>query len=777
MPWINNSTGLGENAASTTAFFWSNRLIGRDELNYLVRYNGPAKAIVRKPALDATREGWSLLPDLDEELAKQLRRECERLQLQQLAEKTLLFERWYGGGAVIVESLDEQDTRLPFQLGRGIRGFRFAHRYELNRQVTTDGIFWQHAPEAMHAGRLNPVRLYHPSWLFTLSGELLADRDMDAQAGWGDPILQSIYESLSQSGQGSSAVLEYLQRLSVPFIKLQGWAKLLAGNEGAAKAKTLLEDFKKRFTGFRLGVLDGGDEVTQFSATVSGIAELLEHQRADVACAAQMPQTVIYGRSPAGQNSTGKSDLEIYYGWVDATIRVPKLRPLLDWMLRKIISSPCWQCGEISNPLLSTLEPRDTDLQIEFPPLWLPTDAEEQSTRSARANELATYAGMGWIDIEEGRRILQQDGILPDAGEQEQKVEEDLGINSPFITPLDVRKAAAIGYQLWRGQGQDERISSFVPSINAALRRGEEITPQAVADLDAWFTMHPGPYLEGTPEYVELMLRGGEAAKSWAGQLVSGGALAAPTKTDSIILNGVSYSVGWSGYLEGKIWCWFTNGQKNDPGFWLPIDNVPEDLEYQTKREDFPYQLMTFAALKSLAHNGIGNETIGKISEQLSKRQTATVGRDILQTVIATDAIFPLGIGRVQWQDLELVIEVPAGGIREFPDGVRVVYPCAYGYVADSVGLDGEPTDVLVYDLESPNLYAGILWKEDMRQVDEIKLIIGASREEHASALMSLTWGHRNAGKVIKVEPGEQWIVLGKEGKDRRDSWVTQQMR
>lgn len=666
MPWINNSTGLGENAASTLAFFWSNRLIGRDELNYLVRYNGPAKAIVRKPALDATREGWSLLPDLDEELAKQLRRECERLQLQQLAEKTLLFERWYGGGAIIVESLDEQDTRLPFQLGRGIRGFRFAHRYELNRQVTTDGIFWQHAPEAMHAGRLNPVRLYHPSWLFTLSGELLADRDMDAQAGWGDPILQSIYESLSQSGQGSSAVLEYLQRLSVPFIKLQGWAKLLAGNEGAAKAKTLLEDFKKRFTGFRLGVLDGGDEVTQFSATVSGIAELLEHQRADVACAAQMPQTVIYGRSPAGQNSTGKSDLEIYYGWVDATIRVPKLRPLLDWMLRKIISSPCWQCGEISNPLLSTLEPRDTDLQIEFPPLWLPTDAEEQTTRSARANELATYAGMGWIDIEEGRRILQQEGILPDAGEQEQKVEEDLGINSPFITPLDVRKAAAIGYQLWRGQGQDERISSFVPSINAALRRGEEITPQAAADLDAWFTMHPGPYLEGTPEYVELMLRGGEAAKSWAGQLVSGGALAAPTKTDSIP---------------------------------------------------------------------------------------------------------PLGIGRVQWQDLELVIEVPAGGIREFPDGVRVVYPCAYGYVADSVGLDGEPTDVLVYDLASPNLYAGILWKEDMRQVDEIKLIIGASREEHASALMSLTWGHRNAGKVIKVEPGEQWIVLGKEGKDRRDSW------
>ncbi|MFQ8761936.1 MAG: anti-CBASS protein Acb1 family protein [Intestinimonas sp.] len=52
----------------------------------------------------------------------------------------------------------------------------------------------------------------------------------------------------------------------------------------------------------------------------------------DLSGASRIPVTKLFGRSPAGMNATGESDLRNYYDYVD-TLREAKLRPILEKLL------------------------------------------------------------------------------------------------------------------------------------------------------------------------------------------------------------------------------------------------------------------------------------------------------------------------------------------------------------------------------------------------------------------------------------------------------------
>lgn len=93
---------------------------------------------------------------------------------------------------------------------------------------------------------------------------------------------------------------------------------------------------------------------------------------------------------------------------------------------------------------------------------------------------------------------------------------------------------------------------------------------------------------------------------------------------------------------------------------------------------------------------------------------------------------------RRYWQGLEIAVENPAGSVREGVDRgghrwqTRMLYD--YGYVVDSMGVDGDPVDVYVgMSLDAPLVYvihqrkAGA-WDE----YDEDKVMIGFTCEEEA---------------------------------------------
>ena len=111
---------------------------------------------------------------------------------------------------------------------------------------------------------------------------------------------------------------------------------------------------------------------TQF-AQFSGLSDVYDSMCLDLAGASRIPVTKLFGRSPAGMNATGESDLQNYYDYVD-TLREKSLRPIL-YKLLPIMAMSAW--GMIPE-----------GLDIAFPPLWTPTAKEVAEIAKAKAETI-----------------------------------------------------------------------------------------------------------------------------------------------------------------------------------------------------------------------------------------------------------------------------------------------------------------------------------------------------------------------------------------------------
>ena len=115
----------------------------------------------------------------------------------------------------------------------------------------------------------------------------------------------------------------------------------------------------------------------------------------DVAGAAEIPATKLFGRSPQGMNATGEEDLRNYYDMI-AQQQERMLRPALEKLL-PVMAISCW--GFVPD-----------DLKIVFNPVM--TRSPEESARISKniADEVIALVNSGLITIEEGRAELARRG-------------------------------------------------------------------------------------------------------------------------------------------------------------------------------------------------------------------------------------------------------------------------------------------------------------------------------------------------------------------------------
>ena len=115
----------------------------------------------------------------------------------------------------------------------------------------------------------------------------------------------------------------------------------------------------------------------------------------DMAGAAEIPATKLFGRSPHGMNATGEADLRNYYDMI-AQQQERVLRPALEKLL-PVMAMSCW--GFVPE-----------DLKIVFNPVM--TRSPEESARISKdiADEVIALVNSGVITKEEGRAELARRG-------------------------------------------------------------------------------------------------------------------------------------------------------------------------------------------------------------------------------------------------------------------------------------------------------------------------------------------------------------------------------
>jgi phage-related protein (TIGR01555 family) len=205
---------------------------------------------------------------------------------------------------------------------------------------------------------------------------------------WGiskvQPVLDYLRDFTSAMGSVSSILLEFI----IGKYKFSDLDEMLAKG-GEDRLKTRVEAIDMTKSTIHSVILGTDEEYSRDSATVTGIADLLDRFMMNLSAVTQYPVTKLFGRSPAGMNATGENDLKNYY---DA-----------------VRSEQAATTKYIQN--LVNIIANLTNIDGEFPWKWNPlfqlSEKDQAEVKRVEAEEYRTYT-----DGDE--RMLNQGVLMPE---------------------------------------------------------------------------------------------------------------------------------------------------------------------------------------------------------------------------------------------------------------------------------------------------------------------------------------------------------------------------
>jgi phage-related protein (TIGR01555 family) len=262
--------------------------------------------------------------------------ETERtLKLKARVRRALRLADLYGGAAMIMgvaqgSSQDELDLK---HLGKG--SLRYIH--VVNRhQLTVEDIdrdpespFFMEPKMYSLAGVNGAVRI-HPSRVVRFLGNELPDPDSEtANLGWGDPVLQSVYDAVLNAAMAQTEIAALIREAKIDIIQIPELMDRIGTKE--------YEDrLSRRLTVAAVGksvhnalIMDANEKWEQRQVNFSQLPEILQKYLTIASAARDIPVTRFLSQSPGGLNSTGDGDMDNYQSKVSSE-QEEKLCPALD---------------------------------------------------------------------------------------------------------------------------------------------------------------------------------------------------------------------------------------------------------------------------------------------------------------------------------------------------------------------------------------------------------------------------------------------------------------
>lgn len=326
--WKNTLTGLGgrrDKGSALATRFCPTVFLDRVTLAAAYRGNWLVRRIVNALPEDATRRGFGEGNERTD-IPKFL-----EINHARFAEGALIraanLARLMGGAGVYIGYRDGgADLTQPAREGAEVAFFEVFHRYELqgvehSRDRDTSSPRFGRPDLWQVIGQNRTGLVFHHSRMVVFPGQPRADdfeETSSTDRDWWDSVLQSVWEDAIRYGVLWQGVSHLMQISSVGVLKLHGLIDMLASrNQEDAEARVDLLNEALSLT--RLLLLDAkaGEEYHREAVSFADIPGLLQELQLATAGAVGMPVTKLFGRTPAGMNATGESDLNMWYDSVD----------------------------------------------------------------------------------------------------------------------------------------------------------------------------------------------------------------------------------------------------------------------------------------------------------------------------------------------------------------------------------------------------------------------------------------------------------------------------
>lgn len=367
-----------------------------------------ARKVVDMPAEDAAREWREWQAQADQIAA--IEAEEKRLGLQAKLIKAAKVARMSGGAGIYIGVKGSVDPSLPLIPASVARG-GLEYITVLSRWQLTEGPlqndprrpgFGQPEYYTMSAGDKVGVRI-HPSRLVILRGNEMPAAAITTFDSWGDSVLQGNLETILRLDAALANVAALVFEAKVDVIKIKGFTDNLRSG-GAAYEALMLRRFGLAATAKGINgalLLDSEEDYQQKSANFATLPDILDRFMQQVAGAADMPMTLLFGTSPGGLNATGDSDTRGYYDRVK-TVQTLDIEPAM---------------AVLDNCLIrSALGARPADVHYVWRPLWQPTAKEKAEVGKIMADTMTAARNIGLAEEVVGKALingLTENGAFP----------------------------------------------------------------------------------------------------------------------------------------------------------------------------------------------------------------------------------------------------------------------------------------------------------------------------------------------------------------------------
>lgn len=447
------------------------------QLTGLYEGNGLFSKIIDTPAEEALKHGFDLNLKSDE-LNAFVEDALDDLEWEERAATAIKWARLYGGALIVMliddgrgleEPVDWEHIRSIDELRvyeRSIVQPDYASLYQqdyggkgVGNRVSKFG-----QPEYYYVSSIYGSFKVHESRCLVFRNGVLPEQTSNATyLFWGMPEYVRIRRALRETVTAHTDSVKLLERSVQAIYSMKGLASLLTTDDGENQVLKRLQLVDTSRGLLNSIAIDSEGENYDFKTfQFSGVKDVIDATCNMLSALTNIPQTILFGRSPAGMNATGDSDFESYYNFVEKIQRLMlkrNLRTLLDVVFRAGIAS-----GDVAE---------EPDYKLEFKPLWSLSDTEQATvdqtkaqTALVKAQTAQAYVDMQALDPTEVRRRLASDEEFDVEDIISEDDEDDLLQSLLGTEPSTMSDVEAAQKNIEQGQapGGKEQSAAVVPT-------------------------------------------------------------------------------------------------------------------------------------------------------------------------------------------------------------------------------------------------------------------------------------------------------------------------
>jgi phage-related protein (TIGR01555 family) len=366
-------------------------------MNALYRNSWIAKKIIDTIPEDMCKNWFSITADLEPEYTDRYNALEQRTLVRDKILEGICWGRLYGGaGAIMMINghQDKLDEPLDYDdiMPNSFCGLMVLDRWsgifpgtELITDITDPEFGLAKYYEVRDIEKDNVLSIVHHSRVIRFTGRKLPFWENQAEIGWGAAELEHVFDELAKRDNTSWNIASLVFQANLLVNKIDGLDQL--SSMGDPDMQRDLYNVKSAQNQMRnnngMMLIGKNEEITSMNYTFAGLNDIYESQMLDVAGAAEIPVTKLFGRAPAGLNATGESDMQNYYDKI-AKDQESTLKPKINKLLPVMFMS---EFGFIPN-----------DLGVKFNSIQTPTEDKVAEIVGKKVDSITKVYGEGIIN-------------------------------------------------------------------------------------------------------------------------------------------------------------------------------------------------------------------------------------------------------------------------------------------------------------------------------------------------------------------------------------------